>query len=193
MRVDSNISFRSLCKKFYHGCSVTRLLNCFTIFAQQHKIFANLVLKFCQIQNKPLKIAKDLQIDVKVAKFGQIWSHCKVDLIFITNAVLKMFYSINQGPDLFSKILIPEFPTSGQCDQIGRLIVLCAIFKAFGNNQFPQISHILRQFFVKVLKSFLGNFDIHLVIFFGHTGQRFLQLLRADTNISFKSFCKKLH
>ena len=33
-----------------------------------------------------------------------------------------------------------------QCDQIGRFIGLWTIFKAFGNNYFVLISHILRQF-----------------------------------------------
>ena len=32
---------------------------------------------FCQILNKHLKIAKDFQNFTKVAKFCQIWSHCK--------------------------------------------------------------------------------------------------------------------
>ena len=36
--------------------------------------------------------------------------------------------------------------TQHQCDHIGRFIELWATFKAFGNNSFVQISHILRQF-----------------------------------------------
>ena len=59
-----------------------------------------------------------------------------------------------------------------QCDQIGQFIWLWATFKAFGNNYFVQIFHILRQFF-KGFKIYhfsseiiFGNFYRHLVIFF---------------------------
>ena len=38
------------------------------------------------------------------------------------------------------------FVVSSQCDQIGQFIGLLAIFKAFGNKQFAQTYHILRQF-----------------------------------------------
>ena len=50
------------------------------------------------------------------------------------------------------------------------------VFKAFGNNYFAQISHILREFFVNesksiifLVKSFLGNFFDIWRFFSGHT------------------------
>ena len=48
--------------------------------------------------------------------------------------------------------------------RLGDLLDFGPLFKAFGNNSFAQISHILRQFFL--VKSFLGNFYTHLAIFF---------------------------
>ena len=57
--------------------------------------------------------------------------------------------------------------------RLGDLLDFGQLFKAFGNNQFAQISHILRHFFVKVsksiiflVKSFLGKIYRHLAIFF---------------------------
>ena len=54
----------------------------------------------------------------------------------------------------------------------GDLLDFGQLFKAFGNNLFGQISHILRHFFKDVKidhfssESILGNFYRHLAIFF---------------------------
>jgi len=60
--------------------------------------------------------------------------------------------------------------------RLGDFLDFGQLFKALSNNEFAQISHILRHFFVEVsksiiflVKSFLGNFDRHLAIFSGHT------------------------
>ena len=37
----------------------------------------------------------------------------------------------------------------GQCDQIGNVLHIGQLFKAFGNNELAQISHILRQFLLR--------------------------------------------
>ena len=61
--------------------------------------------------------------------------------------------------------------------RLGDLFDFGPLFKAFGNNLFPQISHILEAIFVKVsksiiflVKSFLSNFYRDIWRFFsGHT------------------------
>ena len=57
--------------------------------------------------------------------------------------------------------------------RLGDFLDFGLLFKAFGNNYFVQISHIVTQYFVKVsksiiflVKSFLGNFYRNLAIFF---------------------------
>ena len=55
---------------------------------------------------------------------------------------------------------------------LGDLLNFGQLFKALGNNEFSQISHILRQFckgsksIISLDKPFLGNFYRHLAIFF---------------------------
>ena len=47
-----------------------------------------------------------------------------------------------------------------QCDQIGRFFNFGQLFKAFGKNYFPQISHILRQFFCKGVRIYRFSSEI---------------------------------
>ena len=60
--------------------------------------------------------------------------------------------------------------------RLGDFLNFWQIFKAFGSNNIAQITHICRQFFVKVskylislVKSFLGNFIDIWRLFTGHT------------------------
>ena len=52
-------------------------------FAQKYANFAKVGSKFCQILNKPLKIAQDFDDFAKVTKFRQIVSHCSRYLVQI--------------------------------------------------------------------------------------------------------------
>ena len=64
--------------------SVTRWQDYFSIFvhlqqwkwAQWHSKFTKAVSKFSQMLKRPSKYCQRLQILQKIAKFGQIWSHC---------------------------------------------------------------------------------------------------------------------
>ena len=71
---------------------------------------------------------------------------------------------------------MPEPRASKQAssvNRLGNLLDFDQLFKIFGNNEFAQTSHILRQIFVKVsksiifqVKSFLGNFYRYLATFY---------------------------
>ena len=60
--------------------------------------------------------------------------------------------------------------------RLGDILDFGEVFKAFGNNYFAQISHILRHFVnvsksvIFLILSFLGKFYRHLAIFSGHAG-----------------------
>ena len=83
-------------------------------------------------------------------------------------------------------------------DKAGYLLDFGQFFKAVGNNQFAQISHILRQFCEGIkIYHFLATFIDICRFFSGHTGCKILISLRAvDKNIcsldqsSFSSFNK---
>ena len=40
-------------------------------------------MKFCQILNRPVKIAEVFSNFAKVAKFRQIWSHCSLRTVYL--------------------------------------------------------------------------------------------------------------
>ena len=68
------------------------------------------------------------QPEIVFKKLGPFWSIIVID---------------DQRP-IWNRLLVVV--TAKQCDQIWRFIGLWATFKAFGNNQFAQIFHILGQF-----------------------------------------------
>ena len=77
--------------------------------------------------------------------------------------------------------------------RLGDLLDFGQVLKAFGNNQFAKISHILSQFFVRVsksiiflVKSFLGNFYRHLAIFSVNKTRKKISVQILPENLFFK-------
>ena len=72
---------------------------------------------------------------------------------------------------LFARLL--QSAAVSSVTRLGDFLDFGLLFKAFGNNYFVQISHIVTQYFAKVsksiiflVKSFLGNFYRHLATFY---------------------------
>ena len=76
-----------------------------------------------------------------------------------------MMESVDEPTEIWRPPLT-ALATMTSVTRLGDLLDFEQLFKAFGNNYFDQIFHILRQY--------LGNFYRHLVIFCGHTDLGFV-------------------
>ena len=96
------------------------------------------------------------------------------------------------------RLWLRNFSLVSSVTRLGDFLEFGQLFKAFGNNLFPQISHILRQFLWRCLKSiiflvksFLGNFYRHLAILFWSDcwWAQWIETGRAKFKLTKDNFC----